>query len=51
MGWCEGDRAAGEHDEREGGVGAVESVGAARDLPVFVVSASVRPWLIPSRMA
>ncbi len=27
----EGDGAAGEHHEREGGVGAVESVGAASD--------------------
>ena len=33
----EGDRSAGEHHEREGGVGAVESVGAARDEADFGV--------------
>jgi hypothetical protein len=34
---CQGDRPAGEHHERESGVGAVESVGAASDQPDLVV--------------
>ena len=37
MGWLEGDRSAGEEYEREGGLGGVESVGAADDQPDFVV--------------
>jgi hypothetical protein len=35
------DRATGEHDEREGGVGAVESVGAVDDQLDLVVQAFV----------
>jgi len=37
VGQGEGDGAAGEHDEGEGGVGGVEPVGAADEQPDFRV--------------
>lgn len=45
-----GDWAAGEHHEGECGFGAVESVGRRVISRTLLFSASVRPWLIPSRI-
>lgn len=45
-----GDRAAGEQDQRERGLGAVEAGGRAGD-EATLLSASVRPWLIPGPIA
>src|SRR6266545_1898868 len=48
---AEGNRAAGEHHQRECGLGGVEPVGAAGDEPHLVVERLDRALLIPSRIA